>query len=367
MTAIALLMHCEQPIRGESANRGYFSVRQKEGSFCLVDPDGIDFFSLALNHIDPAVLLREGIFQEKYKNDIHIWLTEVGKDIKDWGFNSIGWVRETATNNRDNHRHSRNFTFEEYQSLGMPYFHMLPFIESHQWENETRMPDIESSGFQAWCEYVAERECTRFASDSNLIGYFYADCPAWIHSFELNSWKAPYFDPEMLVSEKGRKEIRRIAGVFYKVTYEAIRRFDKHHLIFGDRYNAGRPMSAEIVEASLPYIDVLSFQHFGAPDDIAENLNYWARYEKPTLLADFAYKKTEDHYKVHEPEIYRELLQKLLGVKSCVGSHLCGAYLRNEVRKYGLKSSLDLELDETKDIKTANYDFLKNWNMTISS
>ena len=31
-------------------------------------------------------------------------------------------------------QHSRSFTPYEYRALGMPYFHLLPFTKSHQWE-----------------------------------------------------------------------------------------------------------------------------------------------------------------------------------------------------------------------------------------
>ena len=60
------------------------------------------------------------------------------------------------------HRHSRNFTFEEYQWLGMPYCHMLPFADFHQWEAETRHPDLLSKDFEEWCDYVARAHCARF-------------------------------------------------------------------------------------------------------------------------------------------------------------------------------------------------------------
>ena len=31
--------------------------------------------------------------------------------------------------------------------------------------------------------------------DPKLIGYFYIDCPTWIHTTQFTAWKGPLFDP----------------------------------------------------------------------------------------------------------------------------------------------------------------------------
>tara|TARA_Y100000588_G_scaffold269877_2_gene285334 strand:- start:1308 stop:1580 length:273 start_codon:yes stop_codon:yes gene_type:complete len=64
----------------------------------------------------------------------------------------------------------------------MPYCHLLPFTEAHQWEVETRLPDVFSEDFEQWCDTVAREHCAQMAEDPNLIGYFYCDCPTWVHT-----------------------------------------------------------------------------------------------------------------------------------------------------------------------------------------
>jgi hypothetical protein len=167
----------------------------------LITPEGKPFFSIGLNHVDPATLryAESGdIWEKKYQNSMENWLQAVHQDLADWGFNSLGWNQEVVTINDQNHRHSRSFTVEEYQWLDMPYCHMLPFIESHQWDIETRLPDIYSKGFEEWCDYVARDHCARMKDDPKLIGYFYTDCPTWVHNNSGTAWKAPLFDPEKL-------------------------------------------------------------------------------------------------------------------------------------------------------------------------
>jgi len=135
------------------------------------------FFTIGLNHIDPAALRYPeniDIWRTKYGARIARWLREaVRPDLERWGFNTAGWVQEVVTRTPTIHRHSRSFTFEEYQWLGMPYCHLLPFAEFHQWEAETRNPDPRSSDFAAWCDFVARQDCAQMANDSKLIGYFY--------------------------------------------------------------------------------------------------------------------------------------------------------------------------------------------------
>ena len=258
---------------------GFFSLGQRGDRRFFVDPEGRPFWSLAMNHIDAATLryAESGdVWHERYGNSMATWLRQVRNDLVDWSFNSVGWVQEVVTINPENHRHSRNFTFEEYQWLDMPYCHLLPFAETHQWEVESRQPDFYSPGFEDWCDYVARDHCVRMRDDPKLIGYFYVDCPMWVHTARHNDWKGPLFDPARLASEAGRQELRELATRYYRVTHDAIRRYDPNHLILGDRYEANVQLPVEVVEAALPFVDVLSFQCFGTPEHVLSKMASWA-------------------------------------------------------------------------------------------
>ena len=333
-------------------NPGFFSIRKQNNRWWLIDPEGDLFWSIGINHVDPASLryIESGdVWFEKYHNSMKEWLISVGKELVDWGFNTLGWNQEVVTINDPHHRHSRSFTFEEYQWLNMPYCHLLPFIESHQWENETRLPDIESAEFAEWCDYVARDQCTRMKNDPNLIGYFYVDCPILVHNRRENAWKGTLFDPSLLETPSGRKELKRKASVYYRVLHDTIRRYDQNHLIFGDRYEGMAPLPEEIVDAAVPYIDVFSFQCFGSPDVIGEKLGFWARYTgKPVLLADSAvyqepYRREwpPRETRHQSPEGYKAIHEVCKSIPGCIGFHLCGAYIENDTRRYGLKNKQD--------------------------
>ena len=330
-----------------SAATGFFRIGKKNERVCLIDPDGQAFFSLGLNHIDSAPLRSDDTWQREFGNDARRWMRFLHDDLLRWGFNTAGWVQEYVVINDQHRRHSRNFNPEEYGWLDLPYCQMLPFIESHQWEIETRLPKIDSKGFAEWCDYVARDQCVRYRDDSRLIGYFYTDCPVWVHTRRDNEWRGALFDANELKTASGRRELQRIAAQYYRTLHEAIRRYDANHLILGDRYEARAPLPEEVVGAALPFVDVLSFQCFSPPAEIESTLKGWADFSgKPILLADAAHwaepytpgwLPAED--RTHDSAAYAETLNRLLDIPSCVGYHLCGAYLKNNARRYGFRNA----------------------------
>ena len=81
----------------------------------------------------------------------------------------------------------------------------------------------------------------------------------------------------------------------------------------------------------MPYVDVLSFQHFAPTEQIRGDLDHWHTLTgKPVLLADASRRSTRaDGSKGHDPTWYRETMAALRELPGCIGFHLCGAYLRN--------------------------------------
>ena len=321
---------------------GFFTLERRQDRWWLISPQGDRFFSIGLNHIDPASLRYPEnirIWRDRYGGSATRWIQEsVVPNLKQWGFNTVGWVQEVTVRKW---RHSRGFTVDEYRALEMPFCHLLPFIESHQWEQHTRHFDFRSQQWEEWTDYVARSHCAALSEDRNLIGYFYSDCPTWVHARPDNEWRGPMFDPDRLRTPAGRRELADLARQYYKTTHDAIRRHDPHHLILGDRYEANAPLPMEIVEAALPHVDMLSFQDFRDP---ISHLDEWHRTTgKPVLLADAAglLPVGEDGFVPNNGEWYAEVLSGLFRNPGCVGFHLCGAYQRNKARRRGLLDEME--------------------------
>ncbi len=78
----------------------YFTLRREAGRWWFFTPAGKRFFSIGLNHIDPASLNypeNRHIWHEKYGNSMRRWLEEsVRPNLLNWGFNAAGWVEIAA-------------------------------------------------------------------------------------------------------------------------------------------------------------------------------------------------------------------------------------------------------------------------------
>lgn len=344
------------------APTGFFRLEKRE-RWWIVTPDGSPFFSIGVNHLDPATLRYPEnihIWREKYDGDIMQWIDKsVRPNLLSWGFNSVGWVQDVGVRQW---RHSRSFTRAEYAALKMPYCHMLPFTESHQWESHTVNYDFRSAAWKEWCEYVARSHCAELYDEPNLIGYFDSDCPCWIHNFPQNEWRGPIFDPELLSSPSGRKELSELAQLYYATIRDAIRRFDKNHLLFGDRFEANAPIAMEVIQAASENVDAFSLQDFKAP--VKSAAHWHSVTEMPVLLADTA--NIEFHTKVgeisrHDGKWYIETLEALKDNPGCVGLHLCGSYQRNRARRYGLIDEMEIPDSENLALIAAANKTMAEW------
>ena len=201
---------------------------------------------------------------------------------------------------------------------------------------------------------------------------FYCDCPQWVHTSPATKWRGSLVDPDLLESETGRREISVIAERYYRVTHDAIRRYDPNHLILGDRWEANAVLPEEVVRAALPYVDVLSFQCFGTVENIATKMRHWADFaDKPVLLADAAghirshgdtsWPPTAD--RLHDTEHYHQVMDALWDIPQCVGYHLCGAYIKNNARRYGFRNHANNQINETvAGIRAVNTEMQRRQN-----
>ena len=341
----------------------YFRVAQRNGRWWFTTPEGDPFWSVGMNHIDSSALRYPesgNVWRDRFGNSHERWLREqVAPDLREWGFNTIGWTQEVVVRrpwdepDHTMHRHSRRWTFEEYQWADVPYCHLLPFAEIHQWEVETRYPEVFSQEFDDWCDHVARDQCARMADDPKLIGYFYTDCPSWAHAPAWNM-KGPWFDPQSLHSEAGRRALSETATRYYQVTHDAVRRYDRNHLILGDRYEGKALVPDEVLLAAAPYVDVMSFQYFAHPDEIIPDLQRWHRLTgKPTLLADAATPQ-------RKPENYAPMIRALRELPCCIGWHVCGAYLQNRCRGHGFRDEQNRRIEPlVSEATAANHDTLR--------
>jgi hypothetical protein len=143
------------------------------------------------------------------------------------------------------------------------------------------------------------------------------------------------FDPDLLATEAGK--LSELATRYYQLTSASIRRYDRNHLIFGDRYEAKAPLAEEVLRAAFPTVDALSFQSFSTPQEIRRDFTKWYEMSgKPLLLADAAVPgRPAQDAPAKQGSQYEEMLRTLRQLPGCVGWHYCGAFLKNRARRHG--------------------------------
>ena len=114
----------------------------------------------------------------------------------------------------------------------------------------------------------------------------------------------------------------------------------------------------EVIEAALPYVDVLSFQDFKNPKFQLDK--WYKKTGKPVLLADGSgIIKGDGIYKKSDGNWYKDQIEELFNNPGCIGFHLCGAYQRNKSRARGL-------LDEFENPDTENIRIIQKTNEKLN-
>lgn len=345
---------------------GYFRLENTGDRWWLVDPDGAAFISVGLNHADESNLkfpYNCEIWRQKYGSRDK-WVREgVVRDLKDWGFNTIGWTQEYVSGDWgvaldwfgdpiDLGHSTAPWSISDFEAADMPYAVQLRVQEMEDWNGFPAFRDVFSHEFDVYCDYLARSVCFDHASSKNLIGYFLVDIPAWL----------PHASGRDFVQLQGLDEPARneklydVAAKYYETITSHIRKYDPHHLILGDRYNGNKGIPSAVLRAMKPFVDVLSVQYFTAPNEASREqmrfeLGQWQEATgKPVLIADignWAPTKMNPH-RVSGIEDqsgrgldYVESLSAVLEEPWFIGWHWC-AYVENSGgRGWGIKDPWD--------------------------
>ncbi|MHB1460374.1 MAG: beta-galactosidase [Armatimonadota bacterium] len=281
------------PIQPGKSRAGFYKVRQQDGVWWLIDPNGKKFYSVGVCSIQPVGDDAPALGYAPYNRNIkakygseEAWATETEKRLKMWGFNSRGaWST---------------------QPKSLPEFINLDFSSGH-WQKGT-LPDYFSPQFAQTVDETAKAR-TR-PTDHNLIGYFtdnelqwetdwrfgpsmfdlYTALPqsadgksqqkaflqqryatpadmAKVWSPAISTWE----EYDSLTKLKAVDEVKaqhdrtewtlKVARHYFEVTTSAIRKYDPNHLIAGCRMTSWT-VPEVVVQACGEYCDIISINHY---------------------------------------------------------------------------------------------------------
>ena len=340
-----------------------FGLMRSGDRWAFSDPRGEPFFSLGLNHADETNL--------KYPSNIDVWRRRYGsraawitdgvaRDFSAWGFNTIGWTAEFVSGSKIsgwdtpfNSGHSKQWERSDFDLAGMPYCVALPVAPLEAWISNPHFAHVLSDEWEDACAYIARSVVAEHADSPNLIGYFYVDVPAW-----LGHPTGDFFPG--VEDDAG---LAAVAQRYYRTMHDAIRTYDEHHLILGDRYNGNVGIPDVVLEAMKDYVDVLSVQYFPDPtpesrQTMRDDLAGWsARVDKPVLIADIGNWCATAHNPHRagvlpdqhaRAEDYVAAFEAVADEPWLIGWHWC-SYVENYSRGWGLKSPEDQPYEDFVD------------------
>ncbi len=279
-----------------TAATGWFRTAIAEGRWWLVDPAGHRFLSVGVNNVNFRPDVIRGTDRSPYNETVKReyrheseWAQVAVRRLRGWGFNTVGaW--------------SAQLTWEQ----GMPYTVILNCADLVSWGEGKSFPDVFDPAFEQAVARYARRTCGPLASDPALIGYFTDNELWWGHEeggsetllaeflgrehsapgrqalgwflerrylniAELNeAWGTEYGSfaevgrmPQVgsRIPEEDVVDFQElVAERYFRVTHDAIREVDEHHLMLGCRFAGDAPRA--VLEAMGPHADVVSVNHY---------------------------------------------------------------------------------------------------------
>ncbi len=289
---------------------GFFYVKKIDGRWWMIDPEGYAGINMAVTSFTSANI----------QNDYDI--------VKKNGYNGSGnfLSSEGQTKTGYNAQNYVNFS----------YTRRLNFFLSYKNERKnyyTTPKDVQGSlnhilvldpKFTEYCNKLASDKVTPFVDEKDLLGYF-TDNEINFNQDQLRNLiqDLPEGDPSRnaalafavskgltaedcinynsKVTESIKEEFATLlADHYFKTVSEAIRKYDKNHLILGSRLH-GRPRGIEgVVRASHKYMDVTSvnfYDKYRPSDQISAQS--WTE-DHPCIVGEF-YIKDINVFKVTQP------------------------------------------------------------------
>lgn len=327
---------------------GFFRVEKIGGRWRLIDPEGCEFFHIAVSSVRPfegraakARLLEKFGSEEK-------WACEASALLRANAFNSTGaWSSDMLLSDcpdRPVYVKIWNFMLEfgklhagakmgnghmDYPNKCVPVFHPL---------------------FEEFCEEKA-RELASVKNDPWLLGHFSDNELTFVRGSLAKFLELPEGDPNRVAAEEWLRK-KHGAGVtpadvteqdeedflavvverYFRIVSAAIRKNDPNHLFLGARFYGPDRRQNIVFRTAGPFVDVVSMNWYNTWTPQDETLDMWAGESgRPILVTEFYAKGVDSGlgnesgagFLVHTQRdrglFYQNFTLALLRNKNCIG------------------------------------------------
>jgi len=310
---------------------GFFRVEQLNGRWWIIDPLGNAFISVGVCHVTYWGDRIQGTDRSPYNEavsakygGIQAWAEPTAKRLRGWNLNTIG-----------------AWSVPAMWQQGLPYTVILNIGASAggSWLRGT-FPDVFSPRFRQIAGDIANRDCRPRAEDDMLLGYFTDNELRWGPDWRSNE---PIFSDFMaLPAEAGGKQavvdllaarynndtaafnanwgqklaafedlltvqklplpaqdagkaradqaafLQAVAGQYFRVCREAIRKAAPNHMILGCRF-AGYALP-EVLAGMKDHVDIVSYNNYDQ-NTPTQALNWvHQQTDRPVMITEFSFK-----------------------------------------------------------------------------
>ena len=290
---------------GDPARRtggtGYFCTRKVEDRWWLIDPDGGFFIHVGVAAVAPGRSSgSRAVLQERFSSE-RKWAGQTSRMLRARGFNGAGaWsavdlLRGTSPrivytliwDFMSEYGRKRGGTTQQPGHTGYPNDCMFVF-------------DPE---FETFCDSRA-KALAATKSDPYLLGHFSDnELPFPENALDLylqlkpddpgfkaaQQWLKKRGRDGTAITDKDREAfLEYMAGVYFKITTETIRKYDPNHLCLGARFHGATLGSPAVFRAAGKYLDVISINYYDAWTPHPYSLRAWEQWaDKPLMITEF--------------------------------------------------------------------------------
>ena len=294
---------------------GFFHLGEIDGRHFLITPEGHAYRALGINHFH---------MMTSQDHDGAI------RKIRKWGFNAGCYQGPRWMWNR------------------IPYTKGINLVPTSPYKPDSQFGfrDVFDPAFIATLDGSIRRIVEPQRENPYLIGYFWTDISVWERERKGESWLSFYASlpadsaggkiwREWKASHPESEETKFLAVIakqLFSTAHRLIRKYDRNHLILGERWHE-IDMPDFVVRESLPYVDAISiqptspeFNHeffkevheaYGKPIYIADHVSSFATNEHPVTMGQKA-KSPEDYVAYYERYVTTALSRPYV-----VGYHKC--------------------------------------------
>ena len=256
--------------------------------------------------------------------DLNSYVAMMIPRVKKWGFNSVGAFSATG--------------LPAHKQANFPYVGHLPFSI---WEGLPELPGIGSTWdpfdekSRQRADQLLRERIAPGADDPLMIGYFlvneplYEDIPKVIPTLNgkyacklrlvqmlqdkyktIAAFNAAWGldaasfeelkDRGLAVTTKpASQDVSEFTGMFldeyFRFVAETFHKYDKHHMLIGNRFQAGTINSEQLCRISAKYMDIISFNYYTyyVDKDFLNRIHTWTG-GKPMILSEFYFNSPKD-------------------------------------------------------------------------